>query len=299
MPKGTEISTQKDVYGKTVLFRTEDDGYLKKNSSGIFEALIVAKAVEPGRYGDVPSDKIKIMLKPPEGVEEVNNPNPMTNGSDSETDDFLRDRAKHILDFHGKATLESLKRAVESIVGVESLLILDMPNSIPGEVKVIVEGGNLEKICEIVEDTRAAGIKVYVEKPKSLITNITAIVTVQNKTVAKHMLSKSKTELQIVNNIEREVKDIIEKFFSNLHIGTNIIVNKLISSILSHSDVVDVDELNIEPTIPDAENEDLPEDGKSRSVKFKSLSESAKEVTLSYNQIFRAGVINVKCKMID
>jgi hypothetical protein len=311
VPKGTEISTQKDTYGKTILFKSQEDGYLKKNTNGIFEALIIAEAVEPGRNGNVPSETIKVMLKPPEGVEEINNPNPMTEGSDTEPDDLLRDRTKHVLDLHGKATLESLKRAVTSVDGVESLLILDMPDSVPGEVRIIVEGGNFEDICKKVEDTRAAGIKVYVERPKSVVTNITADITIKKKTVTEHILSKSKTEVQILTNIEREVKYIIERFFSTMSIGTNIIVNKLISSILSHSDVVDVDDLKIEPISDEIistrdmktefmpEKQDLPKDTKFRSIKVKSLAESAKEVTLSQNEIFRAGVINIKCKIID
>jgi hypothetical protein len=292
VPKYTEISTEYDTYGKAILFRTEEDGYLKKKSNGIFEALIKSKALERGSAGNVPPHTLKIMLKPPEGVEEVNNPDPMTGGSDFEDDVSLRDRTKHILDRHGKATLESLKRAVASVEGVKSLLILDMPDSIPGEVKIIVEGGNFEYICKEVEDTRAAGIKVYVERPKLVVTNITAVITVQKKTVTERMLSKSKTELQILNDTEMQVKDIINEFFNSMDIGTNIIVNKLISSILSHSDIVDVDDLRIEP---------LPEgnDTKSRSIKIKSLAESSKEVTSSYNEIFRAGVINVKCKIID
>jgi hypothetical protein len=77
---------------------------------------------------------ITVMPQPVAGVEYVINKADITNGVEVEEDSELRERARHALEFAGKATYSSLESAIRSIEGVGSLLIEDMPDEVPGIV---------------------------------------------------------------------------------------------------------------------------------------------------------------------
>ena len=309
VPKGTEISTEYESFGDTIIFKTIEEGFLEKKENDRFEASIMAEAInEIGNKTNVPASSIKIMPKPVEGVDGVYNPFIMQGGSDPESDDSIRDRTKHVLDLHGKATLESLKRVITSIEGVKSFLIIDRPNFVLGEVKIIIDGGDYQKVCQEVEETRAAGIRVEVELPQTVSVNLTAIVTVQRSIIKENMVSKSKTEAQIINDIQIEVKRNIEGFINKLEIGTTIIVNRLISSVLSNNiNIVDID-VNIQPirnniTIDNDsiidKSDQISRNAVARGTLVESFNESAKEITLLKNEIFRPGIIDVICTIIE
>jgi hypothetical protein len=312
VPIGTEISTENESFGDTIIFKTTEEGSLEKKENGRFEVSIMAEAIDKkGNNTNVPAHSIKIMPKPIEGVDGVYNPLSMQWGSEPESDDSLRDRTKNVLDLHGKATLESLKRAITNIEGVKSFLIIDRPSSVLGEVKIIVDGGDYHKVCQEVEETRAAGIRVEVELPQTVSVNIRAVVTVPRNTIKENMVSKSKTEAQIINDIQNQVKSIVIEFINKLEIGTTIIVNRLISSILSNNiDIVDID-VNIQPirnnnnnntieskSIPDR-GDQISGNAVARATLVESFNESAKEITLLKNEIFRPGIIDVTCTIIE
>lgn len=128
---------------------------------------VPVEAVEAGPQGNVNSGAVVIMPTPPPGVDGVVNEKPINGGQSAESDDLLRDRAKHALERKGNATLNAIKFAVLDVDGVEGVEVVDnrVDSSIPlGEVRVRYSGGDDATVQAVVEQTRAAGILARLEK---------------------------------------------------------------------------------------------------------------------------------------
>jgi uncharacterized phage protein gp47/JayE len=91
-------------------------------------ANVPVKAAVAGKAGNVYAGAIIVMPQPLVGVEYVNNRGDILTGVDVETDNDLRERAKHALEVAGKATFVSLESAVKGVEGVSSVLIEDIPD---------------------------------------------------------------------------------------------------------------------------------------------------------------------------
>jgi uncharacterized phage protein gp47/JayE len=124
-------------------------------------------AMEPGRGGNLGSGSLAVMPTPPRGVDGgVTNEQPTTGGEEAESDEQLRERAKHELERAGKATLNALRYSILEVDGVEGVEVRDhaTDESIPlGEVRVRYSGGNEAHILAAIEENRAAGIVVRAE----------------------------------------------------------------------------------------------------------------------------------------
>jgi len=130
------------------------------------DVKVAVQAKAPGSEGNVAANTITIMPTPPIGVNTVTNGLPLTGGKDEEPDEQLRERAKHALETSGRATLNAIKFAVLDVDKVEGVEVADrsMDDSIPlGEVRVRFSGGDVDKVREAVEQTRAAGIFARLE----------------------------------------------------------------------------------------------------------------------------------------
>jgi uncharacterized phage protein gp47/JayE len=117
-----------------------------------------------GLDGNVGSGSITVMPTPPKGVDGgVINEDPLSEGEEEESDEQLRERAKHELERAGNATLNAIKFSILEVDGVEGVEVRDhaVDESIPlGEVRVRYSGGDETAILRAIEDTRAAGIVV-------------------------------------------------------------------------------------------------------------------------------------------
>lgn len=124
---------------------------------------VAVEAQQPGPEGNVNAETLTIMPTPPAGIDGVTNEDPIEGGLSAESDDRLRDRAKHALERSGNATLNAIKFAVLDVDGVEGVEVVDhhSDDTVPlGEVRVRFSGGDPVEVREAVEDTRAAGILV-------------------------------------------------------------------------------------------------------------------------------------------
>jgi uncharacterized phage protein gp47/JayE len=125
-------------------------------------------AQEPGPDGNVGSGSIAVMPTPPRGVDGgVTNEQPLTLGESAETDEQLRERAKHRLEQAGNATLNAIKYSILTRVeGIEGVEVRDhgTDESIPlGEVRVRYSGGTHADVLAAIEESRAAGVMVRAE----------------------------------------------------------------------------------------------------------------------------------------
>jgi hypothetical protein len=135
-------------------------------------ATVPIRAVEPGPEGNVNAGTITVMPTPPAGVDGVTNEQPTTEGQAAESDDRLRERAKHALERAGNATINAIKFAVLGVEGVEGVEVIDhgTDDNIPlGEVRVRYSGGKIEDVRRVVEATRAAGVMARLEEIQDVL----------------------------------------------------------------------------------------------------------------------------------
>lgn len=140
------------------------------------QLVVPVIALETGPEGNLGSGSLTVMPTPPRGVDGgVVNDQPLTGGVAAEGDEQLRERAKHALERAGNATLNAIRYAVLTIDGVDSVEVRDcsIDAAIPlGEVWVRFSTGKPEVVgplvSEMVERTRAAGIKAIVSQVRTV-----------------------------------------------------------------------------------------------------------------------------------
>ncbi len=231
IPKGTRVSTYSPRPEEARTYVTVEDAVLKPTGEGVWEANVPIVCTAPGSWGNVLAGTITVLPQPLIGVEYVINKGDITGGLEAEDDRELRERAKHALELAGKATLPSLETAVKSVEGVGSVLVKDMPDGIPGIVKVIVDGGDPDKIVEAIEMTRAAGVKVEFSRPKTVYIDVYLTLIVDRRI----------SEV----NVSRRVEELIRSYISSLRIGDDVLFSKIISLTLDVEGVLDVSNIKI------------------------------------------------------
>jgi len=248
IPKGMSVATFSLKPEESRLFTTTEEALLTPTSGGKWEAELPIICTVPGRTGNVLAGTVGVMPQPLLGVEYVINKGDITNGVEAEGDDELRERSKHALEFAGKATYSSLESAIRSVEGVRSLLIEDMPENVSGLVRVIVDGGDMEEIKQIIDETRAAGIKVEVSRPAIVYINVSLIL----------ILEKDALPTPIIAETEKQIRSYI----STLEIGSDVLYSRIIESIVSLEEVWDVQDIILtahraDGSIIEIENENI------------------------------------------
>jgi len=143
----------------------------------------------------------------------------------------LRERARHALEFAGKATVSSLESAISAVEGVRSLLVEDMPEEASGIVRVIVDGGDKDEIERVIEETKAAGIKVEFSKPRIVYIDVSLTLT----------LPKEVSPTLVVT----EAQKLTRSYISSLGIGDDVLFSKIIDEVLSVRGILDVTDVLI------------------------------------------------------
>jgi uncharacterized phage protein gp47/JayE len=231
IPKGVTVATFSTKPEETHLFETAEEMVLAQTAEAKWEAEVLVRCTVPGWSGNVLAGSVVVMPQPVPGVEYVINKSDLINGIGAEEDTELRERARHALEFAGKATYPSLESAIKSVEGVRSLLIEDMPDGVPGLVKVIVDGGNMDEILRVIDDTRAAGIKVEVSKPTIVYVSVSLTL----------MLESDAYPTVVVNETEKRIRSYI----STLGIGDHVLYSRIVESVVSLDGVWDLQDVTI------------------------------------------------------
>jgi len=246
IPKGTRLSTFSRRRQDVKLFDTTEESVLQKNPLGVWEVDVPVKAVEAGPGGNVLSGSITLMPQPVETIEFVVNRQALGGGTEAETDDVLRERAKKGLRALGRATYNSLKQRIEEIDGVmrpvriDEMPVLysvetggrpvDLP--VPGVVRVIVDGGDMEKIKAAVDDTRAAGVYVQILRPRFVLMDVRVLLQLEDGTQ--------------LSDVEEAIKDGVEEYVGSVTTGETVIFGRLVSVALGTRGVTDVRSLSVD-----------------------------------------------------
>jgi uncharacterized phage protein gp47/JayE len=247
--RGTILETLQQPSGKKIIFVTTHDATLQKDPvTNRWKADVQIRSMEPGPQTNVSAGSIITMQKPPSGVEHVMNFSSTENGSDDETDEQLRGRVKTATDYVGRATIGSLRSALDSIEGLQSPpIVIDRPDKTAGLVHVIVDGGDLEKIKRVIESTRAAGIKVEPIRPDKvdLDLEVRVLPTQVDSPPSQQKLLKT------------QIEEKIRAFLSDFRIGDDLVYNQIVSSIMSVPGVRDVTSLKMDVYRKNAKAHDL------------------------------------------
>ena len=231
IPKGTAVATFSTRPEESRSFTTTEETSLKLADGGKWETKVPVICTVAGRWGNVLAGSVTIMPQPVQGVEYVINKGDITNGVETESDFELRERATHALEFVGKATVPSLETAIRAVEGVRSLLIEDKPEGVAGIVKVIVDGGDKDEIERVISETRAAGIKVELLRPRIVYIDVTLTLTLQKETSYTTAVT--------------EAEKLVRSYISLLKIGDAVFFSKIIETALSVRGVIDVTDVTI------------------------------------------------------
>lgn len=246
IPKNTKVSTFATSPEDAKVFLTTEEGVLQPAEGGRWECDVSVVCTVPGKKGNVPAGAITIMPQPVIGVEYVINKGDISNGSEAETDEELRERARHALEFAAKATPSSLDSALKSVKGVNSILIDEMPGGVPGIVRVVVDGGDEAEIRKVIDETRAAGIKVEFLRPKVVHIDVSMTAIIEAPTDPGKVI--------------RDVEASVRGYISSLKIAEDVLYSKIIASCLAVDGVWDVRDLKLaayrtgEPLLSRGEN---------------------------------------------
>lgn len=113
-------------------------------------------------------ETVKVIASPIPGLNSVTNPLEFQYGRNVETDEELRVRMARSVQIAGKATVPAIRAAIENLVGVTSVNILENTSAFsdvnglpPNSYQVIVEGGEDQEIADTVWETKPAGIQTF------------------------------------------------------------------------------------------------------------------------------------------
>lgn len=231
VPKKTKVSTLSTTPEDAKMFLTTEEGVLLPTEGGRWECDLSVVCTVPGKKGNVTAGAITIMPQPVVGVEYVINKGDLSNGSEAETDEELRERARHALEFAAKATPSSLDSALKSVKGVNSILIDEMPGGVPGIIRVVVDGGDEAEIRSVIDETRAAGIRVELLRPNIVYIDVSMTVIIEAATDPGRIL--------------RDVEASVRGYIASLKISDDVLYSKIIASCLAVDGVWDMKDLKL------------------------------------------------------
>lgn len=164
IPSGTLVQTDSNDPTK---YETAETVVLE---SGTTSKTAPIESLESGVDSNAGPNTVTILPSPPAGIEGVTNPAEITGGTNQETDDSLRSRAKEELSTGSRASAQALIYGAKALDGVKSVSIFindtGTDNTGTGGLpdhsfELIVLGGNSQEIGQMILDTKAAGDTAY------------------------------------------------------------------------------------------------------------------------------------------
>ena len=221
---------------KPKIYQTIQEKILRKGKEFV---LVPVRAIERGQSGITQVGTIRVMSQPVMGIDGISNPHEILPTGIRETDEELRERAKHALEAAGGTTSNAIKYALMSIpeLNGKSINVEEDFRLGNGLVKVTIDAIPTEDLVSEIDtkifETRAAGIKVV----HNLSTNKEGIyaklnVDFKEKSVTVKVIMSLKDDLLSSSkkeSIKGQVSSEIEAYFEKLKIGEPLLKNKLIS----------------------------------------------------------------------
>jgi uncharacterized phage protein gp47/JayE len=232
VPKGTTVSTYSRNPENVRSFEVIRDTPLARSPDGKWEVSVPVTATVPGKAGNVYAGSVNMMPSPVSGINYVINKSDIMGGTEVESDEALRARARRALERAGKATLRALQLAVQGVEGVSGeVIVIDRPGDVPGVIQVIATGGDEQAITRAIEETRSAGIKVEFKRPTSVPLDIRVSVY-PAPGVGRE-------------DVRQKVDAAVREYLSRLEIGDDVIVSRIIEAAVGVPGVRDARDVTI------------------------------------------------------
>lgn len=260
IPRGTRVSTVSSNPREVGVFASTFTLTLPRGRN---EIEVPVRAVTPGKEGMADFETVRKLESPIIGIDKVLNKKPTTIGTERETDEELRARAKAVILSAGKTTVESIRNAVIAIPGIRGVTITDMPEGVPGEIDVIIDGLDLTDresrpyllVEEVIERVRPAGIRV----------NIRSTTIVRTEMIVFVNLTDTARTDEEADRASDSIRDSITDFIISLKCGENIIRNKLIAALFENENIDNLQDIEITTRVFDDKVGGLKEDTRKRT----------------------------------
>jgi uncharacterized phage protein gp47/JayE len=160
IPAGTLVSTAE---APRVTVETTETVTLRR---GAFSVGAPVRAQVAGPAGVAPRETLSVLHRPIFGVEQVLNPDQLTVGGGSETDEELRARVRRALETSGRSTVGALRGALASIEGIreQDVLVQEDHLNSPGLVRLTVSAkidtATALLASQVLEEYRPAGVRI-------------------------------------------------------------------------------------------------------------------------------------------
>jgi uncharacterized phage protein gp47/JayE len=217
---------------------TDEDAKLV---AGDLQTTVNIRAMEPGRVF-LPPNTITVMNTSIIGIEYVTNIVELSGGTNEETDDELRARAKQALAGLGKGTSTALRSALLELPGVVDAIVLDI-NRGAGTSDIIVITDEMppstqlsEEIDYIISITKSSGIDVGIIYP-----------TIKTQNIAVTIVDVTGAEL--ADDIITKVSDATIQYCNNLSVSDALIISQLERAIGNAINDINIDTI---VTVPSA-----------------------------------------------
>jgi uncharacterized phage protein gp47/JayE len=246
IPIGTLVTTEEDENQQPPkkAYLTTAEGKLAEEETS---AIVKVQAEVRGRAMSTDAETIVIMPRPVPGIKSVINQAPIRFlGRDRETDEELRERAKHALLASGRASITSIENALLGMPGVHGVRVkedfLDKTHAHVrhkhGMITVYVDGmipENAQKLRERIDQVRAAGVYVIL-KPATAI-KVNAVLRIE---IDSHISDKEERL-----RVETEGRKAIQLFIDQLQMGQSLLFSQLTREILQLKGVNDLVDFKI------------------------------------------------------
>jgi len=224
IPAGTRVVRPASGSVEELGYYTLSDVYL---GIGVASQTVDVEAESTGEVGN--TGIRTITQTSVAGITGAYNPSEYTNGRDIESDDELRRRLSLLFASMQKATIDAIKFAAFSVAGVDSVVISEN-DPYPGYIKVYTSDENgiqtlSTKLAveDAIEEYKAAGITVVVDKPQIRYEAITVQVNIVDPTL--YVDVKDELELSLTNWLNQFAMGealLISEIIAKLHESSNV-----------------------------------------------------------------------------
>lgn len=243
---------------------TKNKVYFKPDATYTLEAeptRVNIICLDTGKEGNVPAETITEIITPLAGLESITNPEPTTDGQDTEVDPEFRDRYYRSLAAGGSSTSAAVEAALLEIPTVKDVKVeendtMEIVNGLPPKcIAPYVFGGDDAEVAQTILQAKAGGIQSYGT------TQIEAIDTRGYRHLVGFTRPASKdiyVKVTITKNVQypadgdTQVRTAIIKYiggrgidgaeYKGLGLGQDVVLNKIIMAI----NIYGVDDLVIE-----------------------------------------------------
>ena len=235
------------------LYETVEIAYIKSGS-----VEVAVRSIGAGKKYNANVGEVTEIINPTFGIEGVVNLVPIEGGLDLETDQEFRERYKKSYSRGGGTTLPALTAAILDIddvvdVEVRENTTMETIDGIPPKaISCFVFGGTDDEIAQTIYDNKPAGIEAfgkiykYIEDKKGIKHKIGFTRAKTQEVYVRLKVKKSEdykgdeaVKRAIINYIGGIDSDGIT--YSGLKLGDDVIISKVIGSVMCLGGVADVD----------------------------------------------------------